>query len=97
MKINLIAVDESHCISEWGHNFRPSYRNISEIRRLNLTVPILALTAQLLYPIVTKDIQNNLNFKSKNLIKSSFLEKNIFLVFKEEDKNKKLLTHSKQS
>lgn len=91
MKINLIAIDESHCISEWGHNFRPSYRNISEIRAIKPQVPILALTATAT-SIVTKDIQNNLNFKSKNLIKSSFFRKNIsYLVFKEENKNKKLL------
>ena len=91
MKINLIAVDESHCISEWGHNFRPSYRKISEIRKIKPKVPILALTATAT-TIVAEDIQNNLNFKSKNIIKSSFVRENInFLVYKEEDKKNRLL------
>ncbi|MAO72219.1 MAG: recombinase RecQ [Flavobacteriales bacterium] len=91
MKINLIAIDESHCISEWGHNFRPSYRNISEIRKIKPKAPILALTATATATVV-KDIQNNLNFKARNVIKSSFTRKNIsYLVYKEENKNKKLL------
>tara|TARA_Y100001954_G_scaffold236936_1_gene299088 strand:+ start:713 stop:2413 length:1701 start_codon:yes stop_codon:yes gene_type:complete len=91
MNINLIAIDEAHCISEWGHDFRPSYRNISEIREIKPEVPILALTATA-RPIVAKDIQNNLNFKTENLIKSSFTRKNIsYLIYKEENKNNKLL------
>ena len=91
MKINLIAIDESHCISEWGHNFRPSYRNLSELRKIKPKAPILALTATAT-SLVAEDIQNNLNFKSKNIIKSSFVRKNItFLVHKEEDKNNRLI------
>ena len=91
MKINLIAVDESHCISEWGHDFRPSYRKISELRKIKPNVPILALTATAT-SIVAEDIQENLNFKSKNIIKSSFVRENInFLVYKEKDKKNRLL------
>ncbi|MAR40356.1 MAG: recombinase RecQ [Flavobacteriales bacterium] len=91
MNINLIAVDEAHCISEWGHDFRPSYRNISEIRNIFPNTPILALTATAT-PIVSKDIQENLQFKIKNLIQSSFTRKNLsYLVIKEQDKKNKLI------
>jgi len=79
MNINLIAVDEAHCISDWGHNFRPSYRLISEIRDTKENIPILALTATA-NKLVVNDIQNNLNFKEKNLIKSTFLRKNLSYV-----------------
>lgn len=91
MNVNLIAVDEAHCISEWGHNFRPSYRNISKIRNIFPNTPILALTATAT-PIVSKDIQENLQFKIKNLIQSSFTRKNLsYLVIKEQDKKIKLV------
>ena len=76
MNLNLIAVDEAHCISDWGHNFRPSYRLISEIRDTKENIPILALTATA-NKLVVDDIQNNLNFKVKNLIKSTFLRQNL--------------------
>ena len=79
MNLNLIAVDEAHCISDWGHNFRPSYRLISEIRDSKENIPILALTATA-NKLVVDDIQNNLNFKEKNLIKSTFLRKNLSYV-----------------
>lgn len=79
MNVNLIAVDEAHCISNWGHNFRPSYRLISEIRDTKKNIPILALTATANKSVVD-DIQNNLNFKEKNLIKSTFLRKNLSYV-----------------
>lgn len=91
MNVNLIAVDEAHCISEWGHNFRPSYRNISEIRKTFPETPILALTATAT-PKVAKDIQENLQFKTKNLIQSSFTRKNLsYIVIKEQDKKNKLV------
>ena len=91
MNVNLIAVDEAHCISEWGHNFRPSYRNISEIRKSFPTTPILALTATAT-PTVSKDIQENLQFKIKNLIQSSFTRKNLsYIVIKDQDKKNKLV------
>ena len=79
MDVNLIAVDEAHCISDWGHNFRPSYRLISEIRETKKNIPILALTATANKSVVD-DIQNNLNFKGKNLIKSTFLRENLSYV-----------------
>ena len=79
MNVNLIAVDEAHCISNWGHNFRPSYRLISEIRNTKKNIPVLALTATANKSVVD-DIQNNLNFKEKNLIKSTFLRENLSYV-----------------
>lgn len=79
MNVNLIAVDEAHCISNWGHNFRPSYRLISEIRDTKKNIPFLALTATANKSVVD-DIQNNLNFKGKNLIKSTFLRENLSYV-----------------
>ena len=78
LNINLIAIDEAHCISEWGHNFRPSYRNISAIRDI-IKVPILALTASATKE-VCKDIQKNLLFKKENLIYSSYRRDNISYV-----------------
>jgi len=91
MNVNLIAVDESHCISEWGHNFRPSYRNISLIREIHPDAPVLALTATATKDVVS-DIQENLNFKEINLIQSSFYRENLsYIVIKEQDKNRKLI------
>ena len=92
MNVNLIAVDEAHCISEWGHNFRPAYRNISQLRLIHPSVPVLALTATAKSEVVT-DIQNNLDFKNHNLIQSSFIRNNLsYIVIKEEDKKKKLVS-----
>ena len=92
MNVNLIAVDEAHCISEWGHNFRPAYRNISQLRLIHPTVPVLALTATATSEVVT-DIQNNLDFKNHNLIQSSFIRNNLsYIVIKEENKKKKLVS-----
>ena len=92
MNINLIAVDEAHCISDWGHNLRPSYRLISEIRDTKENIPVLALTATA-NKVVVDDIQNNLNFKEKNLIKSTFLRKNLSYVAVDcKNKKKTLLT-----
>ena len=90
MNVNLIAVDEAHCISNWGHNFRPSYRLISEIRDTKKNIPILALTATANKSVVD-DIQNNLNFKEKNLIKSTFLRKNLSYVAVDCNSKKKTL------
>ena len=91
MDVNLIAVDEAHCISDWGHNFRPSYRLISEIRDTKKNIPILALTATANKSVVD-DIQNNLNFKDKNLIKSTFLRENLsYVAFNCNSKKKTLL------
>ena len=91
MNINLITVDEAHCISEWGHNFRPAYRHISELRELVPNTPILALTATATSSVID-DIQQNLAFKEKNLIQSSFIRENLsYVVDNIEDKNRRLL------
>ena len=91
MNINLITVDEAHCISEWGHNFRPSYRHISKVRNIIPDIPILALTATATYDVI-KDIQKNLAFKEENFIKSSFRRDNIsYVVDNVKDKEVRLL------
>ncbi|MDP4267398.1 MAG: ATP-dependent DNA helicase RecQ [Bacteroidota bacterium] len=91
MNINLIAVDEAHCISHWGYDFRPSYLKIAELRDLVPRAPILALTATAT-PDVLKDIMSNLKFKHENIFKTSFERKNlVYQVYKTEDKLKRLL------
>lgn len=86
MNVCLLAVDESHCISQWGYDFRPSYMNISSVREHFPDVPILALTATAT-PEVTDDIQNTLGFKEKNVFKKSFERKNLsYIVRNSEDK-----------
>lgn len=84
MKLSFIAVDEAHCISQWGYDFRPSYLQISEIRKLKPKTPILALTATATKQ-VTKDIQEKLNFKKNNLIKDSFQRNNLAYMVVEEN------------
>ncbi len=76
MNVNLIAVDEAHCISEWGYDFRPSYLNIADIRPLHKKAPIVALTASATPPVV-KDIQQKLQFKKTNVIAKSFARENL--------------------
>ena len=91
MKINLIAVDESHCISQWGYDFRPPYLKISELRENMPDVPILALTATATTDVVN-DIQDKLKFKKKNVFVKSFERKNLtYAVIHEEDKFNRLL------
>jgi ATP-dependent DNA helicase RecQ len=91
MKVCLIAVDESHCISQWGYDFRPSYLQIAEIRKLIPNVPVLALTATAT-PKVVEDIMSKLEFKQPNLLKKSFERKNlVYLVRETEDKYSYLL------
>lgn len=91
LNVNLIAIDESHCISQWGYDFRPSYMKIADLRDILPNTPFLALTATAT-PEVADDIQNRLKFKEKNLIKMSFERKNlVYLVRTVEDKNKYLL------
>ncbi|MDP4934321.1 MAG: RecQ family ATP-dependent DNA helicase, partial [Salibacteraceae bacterium] len=84
MKVNLIAVDEAHCISEWGYDFRPPYLQIAEIRALHPKVPILALTASAT-PTVVNDIQEKLAFKKKKVFAKSFKRDNLayFVVWDE--------------
>ena len=91
MKINLIAIDEAHCISQWGYDFRPSYLKISEVRNQLPGVPILALTASATAD-VQDDIQQKLSFKSPKVFKKSFERKNIsYMVLHEEDKLQRML------
>lgn len=91
MNINLLAIDESHCISQWGYDFRPSYLRIAEIRELLPDVPVLAVTATAT-PDVVDDIQEKLLFKSKNVLQKSFERKNLIYVVREvEDKAKYIL------
>ncbi|MCK5823399.1 MAG: RecQ family ATP-dependent DNA helicase [Bacteroidales bacterium] len=91
MKVNLLAIDEAHCISQWGYDFRPSYLKISEIRTLIPETPVLAVTATAT-PEVVEDIQEKLCFKEKNVLQKSFERKNlIYIVRKVEDKQKYLL------
>ena len=92
IKICLLAVDEAHCISQWGYDFRPPYLEISEIRNLiPKDIPVLALTATAT-PEVVEDIQGKLGFKKENVFQKSFIRENLtYFVFKEENKLKRLL------
>jgi ATP-dependent DNA helicase RecQ len=91
MKICLLAVDEAHCISQWGYDFRPPYLLVSEVRNILPEVPVIALTATAT-PQVVEDIQEKLLFKKHNVIKVSFLRENLaYMVFKEENKLGRLL------
>lgn len=91
MKISMITVDESHCISQWGYDFRPAYLNIAEIRKLLPDVPVLALTATAT-PEVVKDIQARLHFREENVFRMSFERKNLaYIVRKTENKTGELL------
>ncbi|MBF0576807.1 ATP-dependent DNA helicase RecQ [Dysgonomonas sp. GY617] len=84
MNVCLLAIDESHCISQWGYDFRPSYMNIADIRKELPNVPVLALTATAT-PEVTEDIQNILGFKEKNVFRKSFERKNLSYIVRESD------------
>jgi len=98
MNVNLLAIDESHCISQWGYDFRPSYLEIVKVRELIPDVPVLAVTATAT-PDVVNDIQEKLGFKEKNVFIKSFERKNlVYLVRNTEDKEKyllKIVTHLK--
>lgn len=84
MNVCLLVVDESHCISQWGYDFRPSYLNIAEIREQLEGVPVLALTATAT-PEVVADIQERLRFKKKNVFQKSFRRDNLSYVVRETD------------
>lgn len=92
MKVSMITVDESHCISQWGYDFRPAYLKIAEIRDLLPDVPVLALTATAT-PEVVKDIQLKLGFrKESRVFRMSFERKNLaYIVRPTENKQEELL------
>ena len=91
MNVNFIAVDESHCISQWGYDFRPSYLNIAQLREEKPETPFIALTATAT-PDVVIDIQKQLQFKKEHVLQKSFERKNLaYAVINEEDKKNKLL------
>ncbi|MBO5350209.1 MAG: RecQ family ATP-dependent DNA helicase [Alistipes sp.] len=91
MNLQLIAVDEAHCISQWGYDFRPSYLRIAELRRAHPEVPILALTASAT-ELVTRDIMENLQFPEQNLLRGDFLRPNLsYSVRQTDDKQGQLL------
>lgn len=90
MNVMLLAVDEAHCISQWGYDFRPSYLRIKEVRKLLPDVPILTLTASAT-ELVAKDIMRQLDFEKPNIIRSSFARPNLsFAVRHTDDKNEQL-------
>ncbi len=92
MNVNLIAIDEAHCISQWGHDFRPAYLECSKLRVLAPSAPIIALTATATQ-VVANDIISNLEFNGQILVKDSFARKNIaFGVVWTDDKKFKLKT-----
>lgn len=91
MKVNLIAVDEAHCISQWGYDFRPPYLQIAEVRDILPNVPVLALTATAT-PKVAEDICEQLQFKNKKVFVKSFVRENLsYVVRQAADKNAQLL------
>jgi ATP-dependent DNA helicase RecQ len=97
MNINLLAIDEAHCISQWGYDFRPSYLKIADIKPLIGDAPVLALTATAT-AVVKKDIQDKLLFEKPNLFQGSFERKNIgYVVRVTEDKLDKTLTIFKKT
>ncbi len=91
MKVSFITVDEAHCISQWGYDFRPSYLHISDIRKQKPDVAILALTATAT-PEVIDDIQARLGFKERNVFRMSFERKNLtYVVRLTSDKDQQLI------
>lgn len=100
MNVNLIAVDEAHCISQWGNDFRPAYRNIVVLRKLHPTVNVIALTASATKDVI-QDIIKELDFITPKIYKESFYRYNLaYMVFQENDKYyrlEKILKKYKQS
>ena len=92
LPIGLIAVDEAHCISQWGYDFRPSYLNIAAVRELLPDVPVLALTATAT-PETIEDIQDKLGFKEKNVLRKSFHRENLTYVVRRTDNKDEQVAH----
>lgn len=86
MKVNLFAIDEAHCISQWGYDFRPSYLQLISLRELHADIPFLAVTASATTRVV-EDIQDKLQFKAPHVFRMSFERKNLgYMALSEEDK-----------
>ena len=96
MKVSMITVDESHCISQWGYDFRPAYLKIAEIRELLPDVPVLALTATAT-PEVVKDIQARLHFRRENVFRMSFERSNLAYIVRKTDNKTGELLHIQRS
>lgn len=97
MNVNLIAVDEAHCISQWGNDFRPAYKNIQILRQIQPSVNCIALTASAI-PEVVEDIVKELDFIQPKIFKQSFERSNLaYMTFNEEDKLYKLETILKKN
>lgn len=92
MKVCLLVVDESHCISQWGYDFRPSYLKIADVRELLPNVPVLALTATAT-PEVVDDIQERLHFREKNVFQKSFMRENLAYIVRNTEDKLHELTH----
>jgi len=92
MKVCLLAIDESHCISQWGYDFRPAYLRIADIRDSFPEVPVLALTATAT-PEVVDDIQARLMFREKNVLKKSFRRDNLCYVVRQTDNKEEQMLH----
>ena len=92
LPVGLIAVDEAHCISQWGYDFRPSYLNIAEVRKLLPDVPVLALTATAT-PETIDDIQDKLAFRDKNVLRKSFHRENLVYVVRRTEKKEEQVAH----
>lgn len=91
--ISFVAVDEAHCISEWGHDFRPEYRKIKSIIAMLGNLPVIALTATAT-PKVQLDIQKNLQMEEASLFKTSFNRKNLYYeVVPKQDSKKQVISH----
>ncbi|GAF04730.1 RecQ family ATP-dependent DNA helicase [Saccharicrinis fermentans] len=83
-KVSMIVVDEAHCISQWGYDFRPSYLKIAELRKVLPDVPVLALTATAT-PQIVEDIQERLLFSQKNVVRKSFERENLAYIVRQTD------------
>ena len=96
MNVNLIAVDEAHCISHWGYDFRPSYLEIVKLREIKPDIPFLALTATAT-PVVVSDIQEKLEFSEQNVIQKSFVRENVsYITLQTNNKLNRIIEFSKK-